>query len=620
MSFKNYLNIIKSKSLRYIFFRSKYEFERKIGLLRRKFPTKPKEVNLPSLKEWKASSVNYLFNERKQITVSKHPSQELLNKSLKIVSGKILFFNSDWYNLGNNYDWVTNPSTNFKYKKEEHWTKIEDFNTLAGDIKFTWEKSRFSYLYTIIRSDYHNEYDNASFVIGQILDWIDKNPLNCGPNYKCSQEISLRVLNWIFALYFYKRSDVLTDIVWNKIIQSIYWQIHHIYKNIKFSRIAVRNNHAITETLTLYLVCLLFPSFPNSKKWKRDGKRWFEEEIKYQFEPDGSYIQNSFNYQRVVTQLLTLGIALATKNNERFDCIVYERAYANINFLYQLQDNKTGMLPNYGANDGALFFPLSDSDYCDYRPQIDALYSLITGHRLYNQIYEDSEWFGTNYLIDKPSIKKGNGIICFEDSGYFIIRDFNTMTFVRCGSFKGKSGHIDQQMIDIWIDGVNYIMDAGSYKYNTKEEEIRYFTGTESHNTVMIGENDQMLKGPRFMWFYPTTVLSASVEDSKNEYIFRGSVECFKYIGIRIVHKRTIRKKKYNNEWIIEDEILNKPRGMILRQLWHTCSNEIAFESEDKKIETKGYFSRYYGIKNENRQIEISSNNCKITTKINIKS
>ena len=49
--------------------------------------------------------------------------------------------------------------------------------------------------------------------------------------------------------------------IFKRIINSIYWQIDHVYKNINFSRKTVRNNHAITETLSLYLSGLLFPFF-----------------------------------------------------------------------------------------------------------------------------------------------------------------------------------------------------------------------------------------------------------------------------------------------------------------------------------------------------------------------
>lgn len=150
-------------------------------------------------------------------------------------------------------------------------------------------KSRFSFLYDIIRYDQKTGKSHASFVFTQIIDWIHQNPLNCGPNYKCSQEISLRILNWVFALYYYRTDKALTEEVFDLLIRSIYGQMKHVRTNINFSRIAVRNNHAITETLTLYLIGLLFPQFPDAKEWKEKGKKWFEEEIKYQIAEDGTF-------------------------------------------------------------------------------------------------------------------------------------------------------------------------------------------------------------------------------------------------------------------------------------------------------------------------------------------
>jgi hypothetical protein len=93
-----------------------------------------------------------------------------------------------------------------------------------------WEKSRFSYLYTIIRYDFHFGSDQSAFVLHEILDWINKNPLNFGPNYMSSQEIALRLLNWTFALYYYKNSPQLTEETFQKILHSIYWQAKHIEK------------------------------------------------------------------------------------------------------------------------------------------------------------------------------------------------------------------------------------------------------------------------------------------------------------------------------------------------------------------------------------------------------
>ena len=93
----------------------------------------------------------------------------------------------------------------------------------------------------------------------------------------------------------------------------IYASVHHVYHHINFSRIAVRNNHAITETLFLTVSNVLFPFIPETKKWAADGKKWFEEEIDYQIYNDGTFLQFSMNYHRVVVQLLSLGTALFEK-------------------------------------------------------------------------------------------------------------------------------------------------------------------------------------------------------------------------------------------------------------------------------------------------------------------
>lgn len=613
---RNYIRILRSKSLKYTLFRSKYELERKSGLLARRFPMEPSPILLPSLEKWRESN-RYIFSQDNDISVQIKPNEELKRFCNRIINGDIQFFSHEWISLGKDYDWVTNPTTNYHYNVEEHWTKIQDIDEKSGDIKFVWEKSRFSFLYTIVRNDYHNHENHGDFVISQILDWIEKNPLNCGPNYKCSQEISLRVLNWLFALNFYKFHPYLTEERWDTIIQSIYWQIDHVYQNINFSRISVRNNHAITETLTLYLIGLMFPEFPNARKWKFKGKRWFEKEIEYQFQPDGTYIQNSLNYQRVVTQLLTLGIALAEKNNERFKDIVYERAFVNVNFLYQCQDDITGMLPNYGANDGALFFQLSSNDYSDFRPQIDALYFALTQKHLYEDIYEDSEWFGGYKLVNNRSIEKLQGIVSFPDSGYFIIRESDNFSFIRCGTYKGICP-CDQHHLDVWVNGENVLMDAGSYKYNTDQDTIKYYSGSESHNTVILDNYDQMLKGPRFMWFYPSTVKSVDLKETKEEYVYTGCIESFKYLAHNILHKRVIRKVKNQHIWYVEDEVINKPVGVSMKQLWHTITNNIKFQTKEVIIDKCGKYSRYYGVQAPGQQIEIITENTIIRTVISI--
>ena len=619
MDISKIIGIIRSRGLRNLSYRLWYIAETKTGLLERKFPTVLQDVSLPSLSEWRSSD-KYLFSGKDVLSIPKNRSDQLKLKAEKILDGQLCYFSGEWRNLGHDWNWHVNPETNFEYDHNQHWTHINELNPESGDVKFVWEASRFCFLYDIVRYDYHFDEDHSEFVVGKILDWIEKNPLNCGPNYKCSQEISLRVLNWLFALNFYKDSSALIEEKWNVIVRSIYWQIRHVYSNIGFSRHVVRNNHAITETLTLYLMGLMFPSMPDAKKWRRKGKRWFEKEIEYQIAEDGSFIQNSMNYHRVLVQLLTIAIAISRKNNDYFLKKTLDNAYKALNFLYQCQDETSGWLPNYGPNDGALFFPLSDADYRDYRPQLDALHFLLTGKSLYGKLMEDARWFtGTEAPYgNKPVLVRKDGIVAFSTSGYFLIREGGTLTFVRCGRWNGKGNCTDELHLDVWHNGVNVLLDGGSYSYNTTPEWVRYFSGTESHNTVMIGDIDQMLKGPRFVWMYPPTVINAAVRETKTQYIFEGEIEAFKQLGKGIRHKRTVVKEKGQSVWTVEDNV-TKVGNLPIRQIWHVGSNSVELENGNAaKSEKKAWVSNYYGTKESCEQIEFAAQET-ITTRIKIK-
>ena len=595
--------------MRYVSYRLFYELQRKSGILKLKFPINPKPIHSLSLAEWKASPQPFFFQLRETIALVKKPNNILKEAFDNILSGKIQFFNYQYFDLGNDYDWITNPDSGFQYDIQKHWTEVNDYSKEAGDIKYVWEKSRFSFLYTIVRYDYHFEEDHSQFVFQQITDWIEKNPLNCGPNYKCSQEISLRILNWIFALYFYQNSPHLTDALFSKIIQSIYWQLHHIYHNINFSRITVRNNHAITETLTLYMVTALFPQFPNSSLWRKKGKKWFEQEIAYQIYDDGTFLQFSMNYHRVVIQLLTWAIRISDLNGDKFDNCVYEKSYQSLNFLYQCQEDSNGYLPNYGSNDGALFFKLSDSDYLDYRPQLDALHILLTGESLYSAATEDSFWYGKSSSSSFHPLKKQFGILRFDTGGYYLIRETDTMTFVRCGRHKDRPAHADNLHLDVWYKRENILMDGGTYKYNTDKEDLDYFMGTASHNTIMLDNQDQMLKGARFIWYYWSQAVDMKIKEEQDYFELKGRVSCFRQLSGSIIHERIVRKMKNKPEWFIEDRIENKPEFVRMKQLWHTPDvKKLHFDSNQPSIIKKSVCSHYYGQKAMIDQIVFSAN------------
>ncbi len=619
---KRIINLINNMGLRYVLFRASYELKRKLGLLKRKFPTQIQANRKPNLQDWRDSKSAFFFQSNKDIghfTLSDAALNELQEEFVAYKEGKLKFFNARYVSLGTNYDWLTNPTSQQKYLPLQHWTKVEDLDPIKGDIKFVWEKSRFTFLYLLIRYDYHFKNDQSQIVFSEIEDWIDKNPLNMGPNYKCSQETSLRILNWTFALHYYKHSNNLTESLFDKILDSIYGQLHHIRKNIDFSRIAVRNNHAITETLMLYLSGIFFPQFEITKRWSAIGKKYLEQEIDYQIYPDGSYLQFSHNYHRVVIQLATWACVLGDKSNDPLSDKAKSRIERTLHFLYQHQaSDKNGHLPNYGNNDGALFFKLNQCEYRDYRPQLNALYYYFNKTSLYahGDWNEDLMWyFGIDQAKHIPVERKSQS---FDTGGFYILRNEETFLSIRCGTYKDRPAQADNLHLDLWYQGVNLLRDAGTYKYNTDSEELKFFMGTSSHNTVMINGQDQMQKGGRFIWYNWIKEAEGQLRTEKDGQYFEGSIVAFKHLGKNIRHERKVFLSGRDEIQVeVQDQVHNA--AGIKTLLWNPHPEFFTkgytlkvMDENGTEIEPeieKSWYSSHYGEKEECQQFQYPSEN-----------
>ncbi|MCM4167381.1 hypothetical protein KCTC52924_02963 [Arenibacter antarcticus] len=602
---------------RYTIYRVRHELERKLGVLKKRHPINPSFKQFISLEKWRKETPPFFF-EGKNISLTPTPQESLKKRVEAMKQGRFVLFGKVEYDLGKDYDWVTNPVTGYRYDVNEHWSTIADFSEERGDIKFVWEKSRFAFLTDIIRYDFHFQEDQSEFVFGQIIDFIEKNPINCGPNYRCSQEISLRTMNWTLALYYYKDAPNLTEERFEKIMHAIYWQLHHIYHHIDFSRIAVRNNHAITETLMLYLSGLLFPFLPDTAKWSKEGEKWFQQEVEYQIYPDGTFLQFSMNYHRVVVQLLTWGLRLADLHGKSFSPIIKERAALSLKFLDVSSDSVSGKLPNYGNNDGALFYKWTEDDFRVYTSQLNDLRAVLENS--VSKIQESQAWYG----LKDFKVVEGNiqGVYEFQDGGYYIHQEDTIKTFLRCGSYKDRPSQSDNLHLDIFKDGINYLWDNGTYKYNTDKETVDYFTGCEGHNTLSLEGHNQMLRGGRFIWYYWIKRAKAKMSESAKQMIFEGEIEGFQYLEKEIIHSRKVEKNRGENQWLVTDK-LSKANGKERSVYWHVNPEvfklvEIQCKTLDGKIITpkveEKWHSSYYGVKEKGIRYSFRSQQTMITT------
>lgn len=197
---------------------------------------------------------------------------------------------------------------------------------------------------------------------------------------------------------------------------------------------------------------------------------------------------------------------------------------------------------------------------------------------------------------------------------------------IRCGSYKDRPAQADNLHIDIWVDGKNYIWDTGSYKYNTSDELIHYFMGSEGHNTIRIAGKDQMLKGSRFIWYNWIKEAEATLEKDNNKFTFYGKFMGFKELGKDIYHIRKVEKLENELVWEIVDEIKNA-EGKEVQVFWHlnpTGAKEVEIVCKDKDglviqpLKEMKWVSNYYGIKEDSLRLTFRTFSDKIITTIKI--
>ena len=613
------LTVARQMGPRWTAFQVAHQLRARLGVLRRRFPADPRPpARSATLNAFREDPPAFFFDAA-ALGVERRPDAELRRRADQILAGRMPYFSADVHDYLGDGSWRTHPLTGRQFPLA-HWSEVPDFDPVLGDIKYVWEPSRFSHLYTLIRDDHHNGRDHGAFVLGQIDAWIEANPINRGPNYKCSQEISLRLLNWTFALHYYRRHEALTQDFWQRLQHTVYWSLHHVRRHINFSRIAVRNNHAITETTTLWLGGLLYPDLPDVAEWSREGKAWLEEEVAYQIHEDGTYLQHSHNYQRVVVQLLSWGLRLGELHGDRLSHTAYARAGRMLHYLTTVMQ-PGGALPNYGANDGALFFPLAAQDYRDYRPQLDALARVLAQASPASDRLEEGDWLGlpaASERLDAPE-----GAFAFPEGGIYVFRQGGCFAFVKAQAYRDRPSQADNLHLDLWVDGVNLLRDQGTFRYNADEADRRYFFGTASHNAVMVDGHDQMEKGPRFIFYnWPERAGGAWAFPTR----FEGWFEGFRALGRGVVHRRSVEIDAADKRVTVADRVEGLPGGRhVLRQIWHphpAYRDRLTFQAEDADGDrldlrtTPGYYSGHYGQREEVEDLHYVTDATSLTTTI----
>jgi hypothetical protein len=398
-------------------------------------------------------------------------------------------------------DWHRNPFNGERVQGSDRpWWQLSDFATGVGDIKTIWEVSRFDWVLAFAQRVRSGDRHAVGRLNTWLTDWCERNPAYRGPNWKCGQEASIRVVHLLLASRLLDQLDRAEP----DLLAFIEAHLARIAPSLGYA-LAQDNNHGTSEAAALFIggAWCDRQGLAQGRRWSEMGRRWLENRVARLISQDGSFSQHSVNYHRLMldtlswSELLRRDLGLA-----EFSSSFYARAVAATYWLSAMVEPLSGDAPNLGANDGANLLPLTDADYRDYRPSLELASLCFASHyrpRGKGPHEQVSQWLGLEGQGLLESNESGEKKCLFHANGYIILNKAPWRVLFRYPTYRFRPSHCDQLHVDVWHCSLNVLRDAGSYSYNPKEGDTYLFTGAVGHNTIEFDGRDSMPKVSRFL-------------------------------------------------------------------------------------------------------------------------
>jgi len=503
----------------------------------------------------------------------------------RILEGGLPFFGRLSFACGFPPQWFQNPVTGQRVAPDRPWTQMRFASGFAsddyGDLKFILEPSRFLFVYPLARAyavSGDERFPEAFW--SAIENWADNSPPMSGPLWICGQESSLRILAWSFALYAFLGSPATTPLRVALLLSMIAAHAWRTMQTVGYAR-SQRSNHLFSEAVGLWTAGTLYPELRDAVAWQKHGARLLREAVLDQITPEGAYLQDSFNYQRMVLHQLLWTLRLSEIHKIELDPEIRTRTTAAFEFIGEFVDRESGHAPNHGSNDGSNILPLAACDYSDFRPLL-RLGSCVLDRpaALQSGPWDEAVlWLcGKSAKSEREPAYREPAHTVSSSAGYHRVGTENSWALVRAGRYTRRPFQADQLHVDLWCNGLNLARDAGTYLYNGEPPWNNGLAGTAVHNTVMVDGRDQMRRAGRFLWLdwaqasgrsfsTPFSTTNANSPDC-----FEGEHDGYRRLGVK--HRRMVQCVT-EDAWVIVDDLL----GSGEHELWlHWLLPDLPFE------------------------------------------
>ena len=516
----------------------------------------------------------------------------------RVVAAADRLLAGDWEVLGTprpdvaDPDWFLDPVTGRRAPALTFAFAIDHRDEgVTGNVKSVWELSRHHHL-TVLAAAWYLTRDTryADTVAAQLRSWWDANPFLSGIHWTSGIELGVRLTSWVWVRRLLDDWPGVADLFERDPVALSQIRWHQEYLAAFRSRGSSANNHVVAEAVGRVVAANAFPWFAESEAWRRDAGRQLERELAANTFPSGVNRELATDYHRFVTELGLVALVEAHAAGHPLSAATSDLLTRSLDAAAAVLD-VAGRPPRQGDGDEGRALVLDDPGADPWAVLLDCGAGVLGPCDWWPSGEEGVASTLLRALAPLPSTapRPKSPPRDFPDAGIHLLRTppgGGAELWCRCdGGPQGflsiaAHGHADALSVEVRHDGVELLVDPGTYCYHGEPEWRSYFRSTRAHNTVEVDGLDQATEAGPFMWTdHADAVVDATEAGPDGVQAWAGHHTAYARVDAALCHDRRVVLDGPNGRLAVTDTVTGSHEHR-LRLFWHV-GPEVTVELRD---------------------------------------
>ena len=451
-------------------------------------------------------------------------------------------------------DWFLDPVSGRSAPSDELAFRIDHRDeSVTGNVKLVWELSRHHHL-TVLAAAYWLTEDEvyAEAADAQLRSWWAANPFLSGVHWTSGIELGVRLISWAWVRRLLDGWPKVGDLFEtnDEALRQIWW--HQQYLAAFPSHGSSANNHAVAEEAGRLVAACAFPWYAESEAWRHDAARRLARHFLANTFPDGVNRELATDYHRFVTELVAVAAVEAAVGGADLPSAVWARLAASFDAAAAMLD-VSGAPPRQGDGDEGRALVIDSPDHAPWTGLLDWGGAVVGGCEWWPQSRPTVVGAALARLLGRPRSAPGRPRTAprhFAGAGMTLLSsepERGPQIWCRCDAGPlgylsiAAHGHADALSVEVRHDGVEILVDPGTYCYHGEPEWRSYFRSTRAHNTLELDATSQAQEAGPFMWRTAVAAEETGVHLGEREATWAARHRGYDGLPGSPVHERTVR-------------------------------------------------------------------------------